>query len=469
MAQPVAQPMMLNDKLSLKSKVCYGMAEVGSQFSWTLISSYLTFFYTNVVGLTPVVISAIMLIARIWDAINDPMMGMIAERTRSRWGRFRPYLLWGAPVLALFNILTFTSLDISPVAKSLFCAFSYIFCGMAYTAVSICTGSLANVMTRDNDQRMQLGAFRGVGGAVAGFIISACTMPMILYFGQGDQNSPKGYLIAAIVYSVVAMFCFWIAFGGTKEVITLPPTQKKVPMRESLKIAFSDHNTLCMLVGMVLFLTGIFGRLGVMMYYFVYVLQNPGLMAGAAMAMTIGSALPNLYVPFLTARFDKKKLMSISCVLCAIACGIMFVGALDTMPTAVGLATAYVGMFLLGFCNWVALCNYGLTAEIIDDTQVRRNVRADGTIYSCISFSTKLGNAIGGSVGVLLLAAVGYVATADVQTPSAVLGMNAVINLGPALMFILAIIPFMMIRMTNKKGKENSEILAEREVAENNK
>ena len=100
---------------------------------------------------------------------------------------------------------------------------------------------------------------------------------------------------------------------------------------------------------------------------------------------------------------------------------------------------------------------------------MRRNVRADGTIYSCISFSTKLGNAIGGSVGVLLLAAVGYVATADVQTPSAVLGMNAVINLGPALMFILAIIPFMMIRMTNKKGKENSEILAEREVAENNK
>lgn len=135
-------------------------------------------------------ISAIMLIARIWDAINDPMMGMIAERTRSRWGRFRPYLLWGAPVLALFNVLTFTALDISPTAKSLFCAFSYIFCGMAYTAVSICTGSLANVMTRDNDQRMQLGAFRGVGSAVAGFIISACTMPMILYFGKGDQNAP---------------------------------------------------------------------------------------------------------------------------------------------------------------------------------------------------------------------------------------------------------------------------------------
>lgn len=464
MAQAAAQTMMAEDKVSLKSKVCYGMAEVGSQFSWTLISSYLTFFYTNVVGLTPVVISAIMLIARIWDAINDPMMGMIAERTRSRWGRFRPYLLWGAPVLALFNVLTFTALDISPTAKSLFCAFSYIFCGMAYTAVSICTGSLANVMTRDNDQRMQLGAFRGVGSAVAGFIISACTMPMILYFGKGDQNAPQGYFIAAIIYSIVAMFCFWIAFGGTKEVITLPPTQKKVRMVDSLKIAFSDYNTLCMLVGMVLFLTGIFGRLGVMMYYFVYVLQNPGLMAGAAMAMTIGSALPNLYVPFLTARFDKKKLMAFSCGLCAIACGIMFVGALDGMSATVGIVTAYVGMFLLGFCNWVALCNYGLTAEIIDDTQVRKNVRADGTIYSCISFSTKLGNAIGGSVGVLLLAAVGYVATENVQTPSAVLGMNAVINLGPALMFVLAIIPFMMIHMTNKKGKENSELLAQREL-----
>ena len=102
----------VNKKLPVWKKIGYSFGEIGSQCSWTLISSYLTVFYTDVVGLTPVVISAIMLIARIWDAINDPMFGAIAENTKTRWGRFRPYILWGAPILALFNCMTFLNLDI---------------------------------------------------------------------------------------------------------------------------------------------------------------------------------------------------------------------------------------------------------------------------------------------------------------------------------------------------------------------
>ena len=113
---------MNEKKLSWKSIIGYGFGEAGTQFSWTLISNYLTVFYTDVVGLTPVIISTIMLVARIWDAINDPMFGTIAERyTHTRWGRYRPYILFGAPILALTNCLTFLNLDISSGAKSFWC------------------------------------------------------------------------------------------------------------------------------------------------------------------------------------------------------------------------------------------------------------------------------------------------------------------------------------------------------------
>lgn len=440
------------DKVSLGSKISYGLAEAGSQFSWTLVSSYLTVFYTDIVGLTPLVISIIMLVARIWDAFNDPVMGMIAERTNSRWGRFRPYLLWGSPVLALFNVLTFTNLDISQTGKTIFCTLTYMACGSAYAACSICTGALANVMTNDNNERMSLNAWRGILGGVAGLVISGATMPIILHFGKGNASSSKGYFMAALLYSVLSMILFWIAFAGSKEVITIPVSEKKVKVTESLKIALGDRNTRLMLYGMVLFLTGIFGRLGVMLYYYIYVLGRPDLISSICIVLTVSMMLPNFFVPAITRKINKKIVIAISCVICALGCLVLYMSGYGNIPLA------YIGTFMLGAGNWVGLCNFGLVAEIIDDTEVRNNVRADGTIYSCISFSTKIGSAIGGSIGILLLSAVGYVANAS-QTEAAKVGMNIVINLGPGLMFLLAIIPFLLIKMTNKKGEENSEIL----------
>lgn len=208
-----------NKKLSVLTKIGYSFGEIGSQCSWTLISSYLTVFYTDVVGLTPVVISAIMLIARIWDAVNDPMFGAIAENTHTKWGRFRPYILWGAPILALFNCLTFLNLDIPSSWKAIWCGFTYIGCGMAYTAVNISTQCVANCMTALNEERVALNAFKGVGSGLIQMVISAVTMPMILHFGGGSASSEKGYFMAALVFSIVCIPCFWVCFASTKEIL----------------------------------------------------------------------------------------------------------------------------------------------------------------------------------------------------------------------------------------------------------
>lgn len=180
-------------RLPVWRRAAYGFTDAGGNFAFSMVSSYLTVFYTDVVGLTPAVISIIMLIARIWDGVNDPMMGIICEKTQSKWGRYRPYLLFGAPILGLCTVLAFTCPGWTGPTQVLYCAITYILAGMAYTVTGIASQALANVITRDNQERMILISFRGAISSIATLITSAATMPMILKFGGGNASSPEGY------------------------------------------------------------------------------------------------------------------------------------------------------------------------------------------------------------------------------------------------------------------------------------
>ncbi len=451
-----------NKKLSVLTKIGYSFGEIGSQCSWTLISSYLTVFYTDVVGLTPVVISAIMLIARIWDAVNDPMFGAIAENTHTKWGRFRPYILWGAPILALFNCLTFLNLDIPSSWKAIWCGFTYIGCGMAYTAVNISTQCVANCMTALNEERVALNAFKGVGSGLIQMVISAVTMPMILHFGGGSASSAKGYFMAALVFSIVCVPCFWVCFASTKEI--LGSTGKKESIGDtmknlvnSFKFTFRDRNAVFLMLAMLTFLTGLFGRIGIMAYYFIYIMGNPVLIAGFATAMSAGMLVVNFYAPFLLNRFSKKYVGAAGCILQALCCVFFFIIGENNIVSMV-----VPSGFLYGVTNLVSISCFTLSAEIIDDSWLRTGVRSDGVISSCISFSTKLGNAIGGSVGILALSAVGYVANAENLAADVLTRMDMVINFAPAAFFVVAAVFFMCVGMTREKAKANEVKIAEK-------
>ena len=167
-----------------KLLVSYSLGEVACQMSWYMINTYLMAFYTDVVTLSAGAISMIMLIARVWDTINDPMMGNIADHTQTRWGRFRPYMIFGAPVLAIFNILTFTVFPVTGLLKVVLALVTYVGAGMAYTACSIAYQALQNVIAIDSRVRMNLATARGLGSQIIGVILSLVAMPMILHFSQ---------------------------------------------------------------------------------------------------------------------------------------------------------------------------------------------------------------------------------------------------------------------------------------------
>ena len=445
---------MKAEKLSWKSIIGYGFGEAGTQFSWTLVSSYLTVFYTDVVGLSPVIISAIMLIARIWDAVNDPMFGTIAERhTHTRWGRFRPYILWGAPILALFNCLTFLNLDISGTAKAVWCAMTYIGCGMAYTAVSISVGSLANCMTASNHERVMLNSSRNIIGNIAGLILSACTMPIVLYFGGGSTSSAKGYFIAAVIFSLISIPCLFFCFASTREVVKVTHTQDTGSgsgIMNSIRQSLKDHDSLMLIIAMVLVLTAVMGRVGIMAYYFIYIYADPTIIAACASALTFGMVIPGFYAPFILNRVDKKIVGMLACFLMAACCGALYFAGEAHAP----LPVMIILHFIYGAFNCAGITTFVLIGEIVDDAWLRTGLRNDGTMYAMVSFGTKLGNAIGGSVGILALGAVGFAANSQ-MSPETLTAMDKVINFGPAAVFILAGLFFAMIRMTNARGREN--------------
>nr|WP_240541864.1 glycoside-pentoside-hexuronide (GPH):cation symporter [Bifidobacterium simiarum] len=452
--------------MGFRSRISFALAEVGIQFSWTLVSSYLTLFYTDAVGLAPAVISIIMLGARVFDAFFDPMMGVIEDRTRTKWGRYRPYILFGAPALAVFNVLTFSTFDVSNGFKVAYATVTYVLFGIIYAAVCIAQGSLSNVMTRDNNERNVLNSFRGVAAGFAGLVLSAITMPIILYFGKGNTSSAIGFTMAAVVLSLLSLPCLWITFANCKEVITAAKDQhKNVSVWHSLKVIFLQRNFLLEMIFVVITLIALFGRFAVLMHYYIYVLGRADLVAMLSMVMTLAQLVSNCFVPYMAKRLSKKYCLCIANIGMALGCVLIYLAGIGDAR----LWMVILGTGMMGFFNFLSPLLYGLTAELVDDTEVREGVREDGAGYSTFSFATKLGNAFGGSIGVMCLGFVGFHANTE-HSPAVKMAMSGVINLGPAALYLLALIPLLMIAMTNKKAAKNTEILKarakEREAAE---
>lgn len=250
--------------LTVQEKVGYGLGDTASNLYWKTFEFFLIYFYTDVFGLTAKSAGTLMLVTRIWDAINDPLVGYLSDRTRTAWGRFRPYLVWMAIPFAITGMLTFYTPDLGPQGKLIYAYVTYTLVMMAYTAINIPYGALMGVISSDSIERTSVSTYRFVAAFCGGIVVQYCTLDLVAYFGGTETtivdgvakdvvvNEPRGFFLTMAVFSVAAVILFLITFATTKERVQ-PVLDEKSTFRADLKFVLTSlrlHQVL--LVGLLL-------------------------------------------------------------------------------------------------------------------------------------------------------------------------------------------------------------------------
>lgn len=443
------------EKLSKKSVFSYALGDLASQLVWTFVGMYLTVYYLDVVGLAPAIASTIMLIAKVWDAVNDPMMGAICERTKSKYGRFRPYILYGAPLLALFSVLTFTAPFGNGTAGAIWATVTYIGAGMLYTLTNIPYGALAGVMSTHADDRVNLNSARGVGMQIGIMLVSSAG-PLLLAAISGDpQNlTGKSYTIVAIIFAIIATPMFFLVFKNTKEVIAPKVSENKVSFKETLKV-IATNKYLMMIVFITIFqMVPYMARMSIMALYVGHCLGDFRLMSILMTIPSVGALLGNIITPVIVkhlGKFGNRNALIISMLLKGITFIWMFFVPFENIKLLI-VVTCINAVVGFGFAPKLSML-----ADAIDYQDEKTGVRTDGIAFAVHGLATKLGSAIGSSLGIMVITAFGYVA-GEAVTASAKNGLNFTANLLCGLLHLVAAaIPLFFWKMSDKDADDIRE------------
>ena len=417
-------------QLSVGEKIGYACGDLASNFYWRIFDVFLFIFYTDVFGLSAAAVGTMMLVTRLIDAFSDPLMGAIADRTKTKMGKFRPYLLWGIIPMIAAGVLTFTIPDVSDNNKLIWAYGTYIFMMLAYTFINVPYGALLGVITPDSQQRTTLTSFRFIGAFSGGSLVAYMTPELVNYLGQGDEA--LGWQYTMLIYGLVAAVLFVITFLSTTERVC-PPAHQKTPILQDLKDLTQNKPwkvlfVLALIIMMTISLRGSSGT-----FYFKYYVERPDLIGSFAMAYMIALAVGAACTPLLTKLIDKRRLlMVLMTIVAALSLIFYFVPSDD-------ITSMYVLQILIGLVlGPKSPLVFSMYADTADFSQWRTGRRATAMIFSAAAFAQKLGGALAGAMIGWLLASLGYVAN-QVQTGSSQEGIVLLMTLIPAIFAAIAV------------------------------
>jgi GPH family glycoside/pentoside/hexuronide:cation symporter len=416
--------------ISIREKIAYGFGDTASNIIFQTVMMFLLLFYTDVMGLSPAVVGTMFLVVRLIDAVTDPIMGNIADNTKTKWGQFRPYLLWLSLPFALISILAFTTPDLSADNKVIYAFVTYTLLMVAYTAINIPYCALGGVLTANAKERVTVQSYRFVFGMLGGVIVAAATMPMVEYFGQGDNA--KGYQLTMITMSILGFVLFILCFVGTKERVSLSEEQRS-SFKSNLSALWKNDQWRILCVAALFLLSGQVLRLTLAVYYVKYFLGREDLITSFLTLGVIGSMIGCALAQPLAKRVCKIKayiaLQTISAIICVLS---FFIGEEQVVFAYV----AFIAWKL--FLDMATPLLWAKMADTIDYGHKKTGVRVTGIVYSGVIFFIKMGVAIGGALAGWLLSFYGYQADAE-QVEATKTGILISFTLWPAIgSFIVA-------------------------------
>ncbi|WP_338561119.1 MFS transporter [Erwinia sp. E_sp_B04_7] len=421
---------MKGERLSIKEKIGYGMGDAGCNMIGGAIMLFLNYFYTDVFGLAPALVGVLLLSVRVLDAITDPIMGAIADRTQSRWGRFRPWLLWISLPYVLFSVLMFTTPDWSYENKVIYAFVTYFLMSLTYTAINIPYCSLGGVITNDPGERVSCQSYRFVMVGIATLILSLTLLPMAEWFG--GENKARGYQMAMSVLAFIGLCMFLFCFATVRERIR-PAVPSNDDIKANLKEVWkNDQWVRILLLTFCNVLPG-FIRMAATLYYVTWVMGQSTHFATLFISLgVIGMMIGSTLAKVLTDRWCKLKVFFWTNIALAIfSCGFWF---LDPHATVL----VVVMYFVLNILHQIpSPLHWSLMADVDDYGEWKTGKRITGISFSGNLFFLKVGLAVAGAMVGFLLSFYGYDAGAKAQSPDAVNGIVLLFTVIPGIGYLI--------------------------------
>lgn len=420
---------MSDGRLSVKEKIGYGLGDAASHIVFDNVMLYMMFFYTDIFGIPAGFVGTLFLLARVLDAVSDPCMGLIADRTRSRWGKFRPWILFGAVPFGITCVFAYSTPDLSLNGKMIYAAVTYTLLTLMYTVVNIPYCALGGVITNDPEQRISLQSWRFVLATAGGMLSTVLMMPLVTLIG--DEDKAFGFQWGIALLAGVAFIMLAVCFATTKERVQAPPNT--TPIREDLRDIWQNDQWRVVGVLTILNIMAVSIRGGAMMYYVTWIMGSPLLFTAFLTTYCVGNLIGSALAKPLT---DWKCKVSIfwwtNAALAVLSFAMFFV------PLQASI-TMFIFIFVIGVLHQlVTPIQWVMMSDTVDYGEWRNGKRLTGISFAGTLFVLKLGLAIGGALIGWMLAGGGYQAGAATQNGSTISIIIALFTLLPGLCYLLS-------------------------------
>ncbi len=426
---------MTTQKVSRREKIGYGFGDAASSMFWKIFTFYLAIFYTDIFGISAAAAGTMFLVTRIWDTANDPIMGIIGDRTISRWGKFRPYLLWVAVPFAIIGVLLFTTPSLSTTGRLIYAYITYTIMMMAYTAINVPYASLLGVMTSNSNERTSFASYRMIFAFGGSLLVVAIYQPLVDFF-QKTVPVATAYQLTMVVVGLIAVGFFLLTFSWTRERIT-PPKDQKNNLKEDFKNLAKNIPWFILLAAGVATLIFNSVRDGVALYYFKYYIIDDSAIAISKMTFTfstlyilLGQAtnMVGVIMAKPVSAFLGKRKTFISAMFAAAILSTFFF-----FINKEQIVLLYSLQAIISFCAGIIFpLLWSMYADATDYSEWKTGRRATGLVFSASSMSQKLGWTIGGSITLWLLAFYGFKANVE-QSPETIRGIKYMMSFVPAI------------------------------------
>ena len=451
------------EQLRFTEKLGYGLGDTASNFFFQVFNIFLLYYYTDIFGLSAAAVGTMFLVTKIVDAASDPIMGLIADRTNTRWGKFRPYLLWAAIPYGLCGYAMFANPDLSDAGKLVYAYVTYTLMMLAYTAINVPYSALMGVISPSSIERTKVASYRFICAFSAAWLIGTFVTPMKNMLGGGDEA--LGFQLTMIIFAVLSVVLFWITFATTKERVA--PTQTESNIRLDFRAMLGNGPWIALFIAAIFTLMNVAVRNGSLLYYFKYYVGDDGtriflifdktavFMSLGLMAMIVGIALTKT----LAERFEKRTLLIILTLLNSVAMAAFYV----TPPDQYWLMVAIncIGAFLIGPTPALVWAMYADTA---DYGEWKTGRRTTALVFSSLQFAQKMGLAVGAGLAGVILGMFGFIAN-EVQTETSLSGIRFLFSVMPAALAVAGAAAIFFYRIDSATVRQFEKELATRHSA----